>query len=184
MTQIRDAQPVDAARLAEIHAFSWQMAYRDLLSDSYLDGLNATTRLDWWDSRLARIPPRWAVLVVEKERAVAGFVTIGHCDDDDRRVAEAGEVYAMYVDPRWWGLGLGRKLLAGAEDRMRAYAYTTASLWVLRDNRRGRRFYELGGWRVDAAERRLVIGSDAVTAVRYVRDLAPSATDKQRPDTG
>lgn len=171
MTSIRDARPADAVRLAEIHAVSWQAAYRGLLSDAFLDGLTATSRLDWWESRLARVPPRWAVLVVEDARRVAGFATTGHCDDDDRRIPEAGELYAMYVDPDFWSLGFGRDLLLGAEERFWADGYRTASLWVLRDNHRSRRFYEVGGWQVDGAEQRLIIGSDAVTAVRYVREL-------------
>jgi GNAT superfamily N-acetyltransferase len=77
----------------------------------------------------------------------------------------------MYVDPDRWGLGFGRALLFSAEDRFRADAYRDASLWVLRDNQRARRFYERGGWHNDLAEQRLVIGSDAVTAVRYLRYL-------------
>jgi GNAT superfamily N-acetyltransferase len=157
--------------LAEIQAVSWQAAYGGLVSGAFLDGLDATERLDWWIARLARIPPRWAVLVAEDEGRLTGFVTIGHCDDDDRRIPEAGELYAMYVDPDHWGVGFGRDLLLGAEDRFRAAAYTDASLWVLQDNQRARRFYEMGGWRGDGLEKRMIIGSDAVSAVRYLRDL-------------
>jgi ribosomal protein S18 acetylase RimI-like enzyme len=171
MALIRDAVAADAPRLAEIHAVAWRAAYRGLLSNEYLAGLTPTTRLDWWNSRLARVPPRWAILVAEDEGEVVGFVTIGHCDDDDRRPPFAGELYAMYVDPDRWGLGFGRELLFSAEDRFRADAYRDASLWVLRDNQRARRFYERGGWHPDLAEQRLVIGADAVTAVRYLRDL-------------
>jgi len=174
MARIRDARPPDAARLAEIHVVSWQVAYRGVLADEFLDRLTSTTRLDWWTSRLARIPPRWAVLVTEDEGHVTGFVSIGHCADDDRSHSEAGELYAMYVDPLHWGLGFGRHLLVGAEERFRADAYTDASLWVLRDNQRARRFYELGGWRADGVEQRMVIGSDAVTAVRYLKGFVGS----------
>lgn len=174
---IRDAGPADAERLAEIHAISWKAAYRGLLGDAFLDELTPTSRLDWWISRLSRVPPRWAVLVVVDEVAVAGFVTIGHCDDDDRRVPAAGELFAMYLDPVCWGRGFGRTLLLAAEARLRADAYDDVSLWVLAENVRARRFYELGGWRADGSRRRMLIGSDAVTAVRYIRDL------RQRPAT-
>jgi ribosomal protein S18 acetylase RimI-like enzyme len=173
MTHIRDAVPADVPRLAEIHVVSWQAAYRGVLSDAFLDGLTPSSRLAWWKSRLARVPTRWAVLVTLDGGTVTGFVSIGHCQDDDRRSSTAGEVYAMYVDPRYWGRGFGRDLLLGAEDRFRAEAYTDTSLWVLRDNQRARRFYELGGWQQGSRHKRMVIGLDAVTTVRYVRDLDP-----------
>lgn len=171
VTYIRDARPTDAVRLAEIHAVSWKAAYRGLLSDAFLDGITVTDRLEWWQSRLARVPPRWAILVAEEAGRVSGFVTTGHCDDPDRRVPESGELYAMYLDPEFWGLGVGRDLLAAAEDRLREDAYLDASLWVLRDNSRGRRFYERGGWSADGAGQRMIIGSEAVAAVRYLRNL-------------
>ena len=171
VAHIRNARPADAVRLAEIHASSWRAAYQGLLSDAFLEGLTATTRIDWWESRLARVPPRWAILVAEEPGEVFGFVTTGHCDDDDRRVPGAGELYAMYVDPERWARGLGRDLLLAAEDRFRADEYHDASLWVLQGNVRARRFYERGGWCVDGAEQRMVIGSQAVMAVRYLRSL-------------
>ena len=167
---VRDARPADAVRLAEIEASSWQSAYRGVLSDAFLDGLTPTSRLDWWTARLARVPPRWAILVVEHQDRVAGFVTMGHCDDDDRRVPDAGELFAMYVDPADWGRGCGRKLLVDAEARFRRAAYRNASLWVLEGNLRARRFYRAGGWYPDGALKRMVIGAEAVTASRYMRD--------------
>ncbi len=172
MQRIRDAGPADAGRLAEIHAISWQAAYRGLLADAFLDGLTPTTRLDWWTARLARVPPRWAVLVVEDETGVTGFATTGHCDDNDRRVPDAGELFAMYLDPVYWGRGCGRTLLLAAEARLRADAYLDVSLWVLAENLRARQFYERGGWRTDGGEQKMVIGLDAVTALRYLRDLS------------
>ena len=171
MATIRDARPADAARLAEIHAIAWQAAYRGVLTDAFLDGLTATSRLEFWNLRLARIPPRWSVLLTEVGQEVTGFVTIGQCQDGDRSYPESGELYAMYLDPAWWGAGQGRELLLAAEDRFVSDAYADASLWVLRDNHRARRFYELGGWQADGNEQRMVIGSDAVTAVRYGKSL-------------
>jgi GNAT superfamily N-acetyltransferase len=172
MVMIRDARPADAARLSEIHATSWQSAYRGLLSDHFLDHLGPSCRLDFWESRLARVPPRWAVLVSEsRDHIVTGFVTIGPCRDDDRTEPENGELYAMYLMPECWGLGHGRLLLLAAESRFLEYQYRDAGLWVLRDNERARRFYERGGWAFDGARQRMVIGGDAVAAVRYVKVL-------------
>lgn len=168
---IRNGQPHDAARLAEIRTVSWQAAYRGILAETFLDGLTVSDRLDWWRARLARVPPRWSVLVAEDQRVVKGYATTGHCQDRDRQRTEAGELYAMYVDPRYWSRGFGRDLLAGAEERLRADGFSDASLWVFGANQRARRFYERGGWVPDGTRKKMVIGAEAVPAVRYVRDL-------------
>lgn len=169
MVTIRDARSEDAVRLAEIHTSSWQAAYRGVLSAEFLGALDATSRLDFWTARLARVPPRWAVLVSQVGESVTGFATIGQCQDDDRLTREAGELYAMYIDPVRWGHGDGRGLLLAVEDRFREEEYSDATLWVLRDNVRARRFYKMGGWEADGAKKRMVIGNDAVAAVRYLR---------------
>jgi GNAT superfamily N-acetyltransferase len=172
MLMIRDARPADAARLSEIHALAWQAAYRGMLSDDFLDDLAPTSRLDFWESRLIRVPPRWAVLVSENQDHLTGFATIGRCRDGDRNGPEDGELYAMYLAPEFWGLGHGRDLLLAVEARFREYLYSHVNLWVLRDNERARRFYEMGGWNANGAEQQMVIGTDAVTAVRYSKVLS------------
>jgi ribosomal protein S18 acetylase RimI-like enzyme len=55
-----------------------------------------------------------------------------------------GEVYAISVDPRRWGEGIGRELLSASEEATRELSYREAGLWVLEDNPRARRFYEAG----------------------------------------
>ena len=39
MMTVREAQPRDAAEVAGVHVRSWQVAYRGLFPDDYLDGL-------------------------------------------------------------------------------------------------------------------------------------------------
>jgi len=41
---LRPAQPADAAAVARVHVRSWQVAYRGLLPDEYLDGLQPEDR--------------------------------------------------------------------------------------------------------------------------------------------
>lgn len=177
MVRIRAAVGGDAVRLAEILAISWRAAYRGVLSDGFLDGLTPTSRLGWWQQRLARVPPRWSVLVAETPDAVVGFATTGQCSDPDR--AESGELFALYLDPACWGDGVGSQLLEGAEAVMRTAGYRDAILWVLADNERARSFYEHRGWVTNGRTKRMIIGAEAVTAVRYGKTLA--VTDGPAP---
>ena len=43
--RMREAQPQDAAEVAGVHIRSWQLAYRGMFPDDYLDGLRAEDRM-------------------------------------------------------------------------------------------------------------------------------------------
>jgi GNAT superfamily N-acetyltransferase len=56
--------------------------------------------------------------------------------------ARPGHVEALYVVPEAWGTGVADELYA----RIDRVAGTPATLWVLEENPRGRRFWERRGW--------------------------------------
>jgi GNAT superfamily N-acetyltransferase len=81
--------------------------------------------------------------------------------------AGTGEISSIYAAPERWGTGLGRALMAEAEAQLRRLGFTTATLWVLRDNQRARRFYERAGWLPDGTEKADQVGGAPVVEVRY-----------------
>jgi len=62
--------------------------------------------------------------------------------------ARPGRLEALYVVPEAWGTGVADALYEHAA----AVAGSDATLWVLRDNLRGRRFWERHGWRPTGEE--------------------------------
>jgi len=50
---LRQATDADAAAIAWLHVASWQIAYRGLLPDAFLDGLNQADQISVWQARLA-----------------------------------------------------------------------------------------------------------------------------------
>ena len=54
---------------------------------------------------------------------------------------------SLYVDPAAQGAGVGRRLLADAQERIRAAGHARAWLYVFADNAHGCAFYERHGWR-------------------------------------
>lgn len=58
-----------------------------------------------------------------------------------------GEVRKLYVDPKFWGQGIGQTLLDTAVEHLRTQGYATAGLWVLEVNAPTRAYYERRGWR-------------------------------------
>jgi GNAT superfamily N-acetyltransferase len=101
---------------------------------------------------------------------VVGFVDVVPSRDDDA-APDTAEVTSIYVLPKAWGTGAGRALMAAVVDSTRSEGFRAATLWVLRDNERARRFYEHAGWSVDGAVKDDVVAGVTVTEVRYRRDL-------------
>jgi RimJ/RimL family protein N-acetyltransferase len=80
-------------------------------------------------------------------------------------------LYAINIDPHHWGTGVGRALLAAAQAELARLGYAQAVLWVLPDNARARRFYEVAGWTTDGVQRTTEVRGVVVPEVRYRRRL-------------
>lgn len=170
-TVIRAARADDADRIGRIHVVSWQEAYADALPGSFLQGLSISERQQRWRQRLTA--PDWPVraLVVARDGIVAGFACVGE-SRDDTAVAGTGELQSIYLDPEYWGHGLGRRLHDAALETLRQEGYVRATLWVLDGNARARRFYERIGWVLDGETKvDSIAGSPPVTEVRYGQAL-------------
>jgi len=165
--QLRRAVPGDERAVADVHVRAWQVGYRTLLPDDVLDGL----RPDEWARRYtfaAGTGGPETTLAVDGG-AVRGFATIGPSPDPD--VPGGGELYALYVDPAWWGQGIGRGLIADAREALERRGWTAAHLWVLHGNRRAERFYTGDGWSPDGSERRAQVHGIDVDERRFRRGL-------------
>ena len=82
-----------------------------------------------------------------------------------------GELFTIYVLPEEWGQGVGKALMTRALERMRGEGFAEAVLWVLEDNPRTRRFYELAGWHADGEVTEQEWLGSVVREVRYRIDL-------------
>ena len=168
---IREPLVDDAETIAAIQVAGWQTAFRGIVSDDYLDGLDAAAEAAGWRTGIARPPSeRKRIFVAELECEIVGFVTIFPSRDDDPDPDHVGEVGAIYVSPAHWRQGVGQALMARALDGLRSLGFTDAVLWTLAAAKRSRRFYEAGGWRADGSTREINLGCPVVL-VRYHLDL-------------
>jgi GNAT superfamily N-acetyltransferase len=165
---LRPATSEDADEVAGVHVRSWQVGYRGILPDAYLDGLRL-------EDRAARYtfddvdPHRPATIVAVEDGIIRGFATTGPARDVD--AAGAGELLALYVDPESWRQGVGRRLIAAARVKLRQQGYGTAILWALEGNDRAARFYAADGWLLDGTRRTEAIWGVSATDLRYRRAL-------------
>lgn len=166
---LRPAEPGDAMAVAGVHVRSWQAAYRKLLPDEYLDGLQPEERARKYDFA-SRDPQAPQTIVAVEGESICGFATAKLADDPE--LPGDGELCALYVDPVHWGRGYGVALVTAARARMAAWGAERALLWVLAGNLRGERFYRDDGWISDGMSRRASVWGMDVEEIRYLRGLA------------
>ena len=161
---LRAAAPDDAAAIQEVRFMSWRAAYAALIPEALFTRFDRAAAAARHAERLASGAAR--ALVAEIDGTTVAFATFGPCRDDD--LPDAGEVYGLYVHPDNWSTGIGRALLPAAVD---ALGVRPVVLWVLRDNARARRFYELAGWASDGnVQDADILGELSLPELRYRLD--------------
>jgi ribosomal protein S18 acetylase RimI-like enzyme len=171
--RVRDARRGDARAIAHVHTRTWQEAYAHVFPAERLAGLVEEHRAEQWRGWIESPRPRTETIVAEEGGEVVGFAHVGPARDPEALPELEGELYAIYVLPEAWGRGVGRALMRELLERLRRLGFREAVLWVLEDNPRTRRYYELAGWRFDGGVMEEPILDVVARQVRYRIALAP-----------
>jgi GNAT superfamily N-acetyltransferase len=172
--EVRDARPEDVDNIAEAHIAGWQVGYRGLVADAFLDGEFAASRRSGWAARGQRLAddgPEEGLLALLDDGHAIGFAHVGAERAQDGELTGHGELYGFYVHPDRWGSGAASILIAAAEARLRRLGFTEAALYVFRDNPRARRFYEKAGWSATEWQGSFDLEGQEIAEVRYARTL-------------
>lgn len=161
----RVAKPADAAPIAQLHAASWQSAYRGVLRDDFLDGPVLANRRELWRARLS--PPLaldQIVLLEDHAGQIQGFA----CAFLDADPEWGTLLDNLHVLPDLKGRGLGRRLMCEIARRVLQHnSCLRLHLWAYEQNLEARRFYErLGGETTALVDEQAPDGSH-LNAVRY-----------------
>ena len=171
---IRPPAHGDEDALCRVHIRAWQTAYRGIVSDEFLDGMNVEDRIERWRERIANVDGGQFPFVAEVPDAqgrpvMVGFIWSGRERDgftEPDGARYAGEVYAIYLLAEWRGRGVGHLLMAASARALIDAGHHSVVIWVLKDNATARRFYEaLGG--VLAGEKPITIGQTDLLEVAY-----------------
>ncbi len=167
MYTIRKANSDDSKQLGEIHAKSWQVAYKGIVPDKILDNMIPEKRAVYFEQALKEEKEE-DYLILKGEKAL-GFICIGKCRDEDKDDCY-GEIWGIYLLPEYWRYGIGTKLIKWGLNNLKNRGYQKVTLWVLEDNWSARRFYEKMGFTFDDTIKELNIGKK-LNEVRYVLDI-------------
>jgi GNAT superfamily N-acetyltransferase len=176
---IRAGAAADAEQVAAVQREGWFAAYDGIIAAGIID--RATAPDGGARVRQTFLTRPWQRMLVavtaEPAPGIVGYASFGPetdvlsapwphpltADGEDRSVAE---LYALYVRPSWWSTGTGRALMDRVLARTSKAGYRSVTLWVLRDNRRARRFYERAGFAPDGATN-VLEGLGGVVELRY-----------------
>lgn len=168
---IRPAETGDAVGLAHVQVETWRDAYVGVLSDQALIDMDEMRAAIRWTRVISTVeePERLSVAVHDGD--VVGFC---HGGEGRRAVAkavdrpgEAAEVFALYVDPNFQGLGIGRALLGHVAHGLSDDGFDSLTILTLVGNRHGRWFYNaLGGVPGDPIPS--VVSGNPIDQVPYV----------------
>lgn len=142
---VREARPSDALSIAKVHVRCWREAYVGIVPQQTLDTMSVDDRHARWASLLEAEQPDAAfrVFVAEADGGVVGFASV--MKQRDERLAEdgfAGEFAAIYILADFYGTGVAQQLMVAMCRHLESIGVETASVWVLEQNVRARRFYE------------------------------------------
>lgn len=167
MTEIRYAEVSDAKALGEIHSLSWREAYKGIVPDGVLEAFTPEKRaaaFEWFVTARSSY-----IAIALSEGEAAGWVCFEKCRDEGSP-ASRGEVWGIYLNPKFWRRGIGAALINWAIEELRKLGYTSVALWVLEENARARAFYEKQGFVPDGARKEITIGKK-LWEIRYVREI-------------
>src|SRR5688572_21269351 len=105
---VREATKKDATSIALLHALSWKTAYRNILSDEYLDSNLEEERKSYWVRKLENLTPNDFVLIAETvEQRIIGFIAV--LDKPER--GYQAFIDNLHVHPDHKGSGIGKTLM-------------------------------------------------------------------------
>ncbi|MCY9852137.1 GNAT family N-acetyltransferase [Vibrio mediterranei] len=137
--EFRVAEYSDYQSVAELHAVSWQKAYKGIMRQSYLDESVLEDKQLIWQTRLLNPPFSQHVIIAEHQGELAGFI----CLFGNHNVEFGTIIDNLHVRASAQGKGVAKKLIALAmEWASKYYPDNGVFLEVLADNANAIKFYE------------------------------------------
>lgn len=138
--ETRRADASDADAISAIHEAAWNQAYCGLIPHKALAAMISRRDAKWW-SRAIRKSTR--ILVMEAMGEIVGYATLG--SNRVSALPQQGEVYELYLQPEYQGVGLGKRLFLAARTELVRLGYSGCVVWVLEENAPAITFYRNAG---------------------------------------
>ncbi|MBJ7535470.1 GNAT family N-acetyltransferase [Rhodomicrobium vannielii ATCC 17100] len=161
LISFRLASSKDANAVAAIHDAAWRSTYQGIIPHLHLERMIARRGPRWWQQQVERGAN---VTLLMFDGVPQGYATWGKARGT--WPWEAGEIFELYVNPAFQGIGLGTRLFATVKDALKREGLKRLVVWALKDNETACAFYGgLGGFIVAATPERY--GDVSLTRVAF-----------------
>ena len=184
---VRPASPDDAGEIAHIQLTTWRHAYRRILPQHVVDGIDEEWVTRRWLTSIEAPPsPRHRILVAIEQAQQAylvGFAATGEADeaalapDEDPAGIlrpDVASITDLLVEPRWARRGHGSRLLAACADLWREDDFAAAVAWSFEADTAMLGFLTSAGWEPDGVTRALDVDDLLVPQIRLHTSLTES----------
>ncbi len=149
---VRSARPEDAADLARIYIASWQDTYAGVIAHSLLGAMSHKSHAARWQTTIKG--GGGALVAEDANHGIVGLCSLGAARDGG--LGFEGEIYTLYVDPAFLGMGAGRALMAGAFESFKDRQLRSCLIWAHAKNNACFFYEAMGGRRVATRTTRLM----------------------------
>ncbi len=157
--RLRRAEPSDAQAIGVVFDAAVRVGW------TYLGELASRpmfTAAEWDKDVADHAPPNLMLVATDEGGLIVGFTAV-HPQDC--------EMYLLFVDPAAAGRGVGRMLLAAADDALRAAGCKEAFLYTHEQNARALHVYASAGYRPDGTIRESDFRGTTMRELRLVKQL-------------
>ncbi len=145
---IRPLEEKDIEIVCGIVNENWKNIYAGYVNPLLLDENGCAERIH--HLKLDFTTHRLSEYVWEEDNQVSAMLSIGDTADTD--IAEAFEIWRVYVAAQFQKKGIGKSLLDFAEQRAKRQGYKRIVIWAFKDNYRAVSFYQKQGYCIDKEE--------------------------------
>lgn len=159
---IRRYKDCEYKEVTKVHIDTWRTAYKDILSQEYLNNKTYESRYDS-NREFLGLEDVSAFVALEDDEIIA-FASCGSA----REIADekCGELYAIYMIEKHHGRGYGSRLFNRVKEELKDRGFDRMILWALKENKTCR-FYENMGGKKSEESKWLEYGDRKVEAVSY-----------------
>ena len=166
---VRPAVLRDAKAIAELHNANVRAAFAGEPSGAQLPVMALDKRQAYWREAIEYAEPQ--VLVALHGERIVGFAGFDRSRDEGTPQT-MGEIWDIYVDADFQGLGVGLSLWQAARQGLHDEGCIDVTLWIQARNKTALRFFELAGFkREPGAEREVQVAGQAIGELRLHRNL-------------